>query len=108
MPDQTTPVELPLTLTFKNGPTVHRLGLGAMRIAGVGVWGFPRDEGEAIALLRRAVDKGVSFIDTADSYCPRVALLFDLAFVSITNTPPGPTTTWSTFHSTLFLFAGTS
>ena len=73
MPGQTTPVELPLTLTFENGPTVRRLGLGAMRITGPGVWGPPRDEGEAIALLRRAVDKGVTFIDTADSYGPGVS-----------------------------------
>ncbi len=60
-------------LTFKQGPTVRRLGLGAMRITGPGVWGPPRDESEAIALLRRAVDKGVSFIDTADSYGPGVS-----------------------------------
>ena len=73
MPDQTTPLELPLTLTFKNGPTVRRLGLGAMRITGPGVWGPPRNEGEAIALLRRAIDKGVSFIDSADSYGPGVS-----------------------------------
>jgi pyridoxine 4-dehydrogenase len=71
--NQTTPVELPITLTFKNGPTVHRLGLGGMRITGPGVWGPPRDESEAIALIRRAVDKGVSFIDTADSYGPGVS-----------------------------------
>jgi pyridoxine 4-dehydrogenase len=59
-----------MMLTFKGGPSVHRLGLGAMRITGPGVWGPPRDEEGAIALLRRAVDKGVSFIDTADSYGP--------------------------------------
>jgi pyridoxine 4-dehydrogenase len=62
-----------MMLTFKNGPTVNRLGLGAMRITGPGVWGSPRDEDEAIALLRRAVDRGVNFIDTADSYGPRVS-----------------------------------
>jgi aryl-alcohol dehydrogenase-like predicted oxidoreductase len=72
VPDQTTP-DRPITLTFKGGPTVHRLGLGAMRITGAGVWGPPRDEGEAIALLRRAVDEGVTFIDTADSYGPGVS-----------------------------------
>src|SRR5580700_4521806 len=44
-----------------------------MRITGRGVWGPPRDEGEAIALLRRLVDKEVSFIDTADSYGPEVS-----------------------------------
>jgi pyridoxine 4-dehydrogenase len=66
-------VDLPETLTFKDGPTVCRLGLGAMRITGPGVWGPPRDEGEAISLLRRAVDIGVNFIDTADSYGPGVS-----------------------------------
>jgi pyridoxine 4-dehydrogenase len=71
--DQTTPGELPIALTFKDGPTVYRLGLGGMRITGPGVWGAPRDENEAIALLRRAVDKGVTFIDTADSYGPGVS-----------------------------------
>ncbi len=61
------------TLALKGGPTVARLGFGAMRIAGPGVWGPPQDEREAIALLRRAVDKGVNFIDTADSYGPGVS-----------------------------------
>jgi aryl-alcohol dehydrogenase-like predicted oxidoreductase len=55
------------TLTLRGGPTVGRLGFGAMRIAGPGVWGPPRDESDVIALLRRAVDMGVTFIDTADS-----------------------------------------
>jgi aryl-alcohol dehydrogenase-like predicted oxidoreductase len=62
-----------MTLTLGVGPTVGRLGFGAMRITGPGVWGPPRDEGEAIALLRRAVDKGVTFIDTADSYGPKIS-----------------------------------
>ena len=44
-----------------------------MRITGPGVWGPPRDEGEAIALLRRVVDRGVTFIDTADSYGPAIS-----------------------------------
>ena len=44
-----------------------------MRITGPGIWGPPRDEREAIALLRRAVDKGVTFIDTADSYGPGIS-----------------------------------
>jgi pyridoxine 4-dehydrogenase len=73
MPHEPTPIGLPLTLTFRGGPTVGRLGFGAMRITGPGVWGPPRDEGETIALLRRAVDKGVTFIDTADSYGPGVS-----------------------------------
>ncbi|GAA4631462.1 aldo/keto reductase [Actinoallomurus vinaceus] len=52
---------------------VHRLGYGAMRITGPGVWGEPRDPGEAIRVLRRLVDLGVTFIDTADSYGPNVS-----------------------------------
>jgi aryl-alcohol dehydrogenase-like predicted oxidoreductase len=52
---------------------VGQIGFGAMRITGPGIWGPPRDEGEAIALLRRAVEKGVTFIDTADSYGPGIS-----------------------------------
>src|SRR6202023_694953 len=52
---------------------VVRLGFGAMRITGPGIWGEPRDRDEAIAVLRRAVDQGVNFIDTADSYGPEVS-----------------------------------
>src|SRR5947208_17196521 len=73
MPDHGTPDDLAMTLSLKGGPTVGRLGFGAMRITGPGVWGSPRDEGDAIALLRRAVDKGVTFIDTADSYGPEIS-----------------------------------
>jgi pyridoxine 4-dehydrogenase len=53
--------------------TVNRLGFGAMRITGPGVWGDPADHGQAIATLRRAVELGVNFIDTADSYGPDVS-----------------------------------
>src|SRR5438876_10918879 len=60
----------PSTPSLKGGPTVGRLGFGAMRITGPGVWGPPRDERDIIALLRRAVEREVSFIDTADSYGP--------------------------------------
>src|SRR5947207_1453310 len=73
MPDDDARADLPMTLTLKGGPTVARLGFGAMRIAGAGVWGPPRDEAEAIAVLRRAVELGVNFIDTADSYGPGVS-----------------------------------
>jgi len=62
-----------VTLTFGDGPTVGRVGFGAMRITGRGVWGPPPDEGEAITLLRRVADSGVTFIDTADSYGPGVS-----------------------------------
>jgi pyridoxine 4-dehydrogenase len=52
---------------------VHRLGFGAMRITGPGVWGEPADRDQAIAVLRRAVELGVELIDTADSYGPYVS-----------------------------------
>jgi pyridoxine 4-dehydrogenase len=53
--------------------TVNRLGFGAMRITGSGIWGPPADLDEAKAVLRRAVELGVNFIDTADSYGPHVS-----------------------------------
>src|SRR5438477_12099079 len=53
--------------------TVNRLGFGAMRITGSGVWGPPADRDEAKAVLRRAVELGINFIDTADSYGPHVS-----------------------------------
>jgi pyridoxine 4-dehydrogenase len=53
--------------------TVNRLGFGAMRITGAGIWGQPRDRDEAKAVLRRAIQLGVNFIDTADSYGPKVS-----------------------------------
>jgi len=65
--------DLPMTLALRGGATVRRLGFGAMRITGRGVWGFPPDEAAAVALLRRAVDRGVNFIDTADSYGPEAS-----------------------------------
>jgi pyridoxine 4-dehydrogenase len=53
--------------------TVNRLGFGAMRITGPGIWGEPADREEAKAVLRRALELGVNFIDTADSYGPEVS-----------------------------------
>jgi pyridoxine 4-dehydrogenase len=53
--------------------TVRRLGFGAMRITGPGIWGDPADRDTAIAVLRRAVELGVDFVDTADSYGPEVS-----------------------------------
>lgn len=53
--------------------TVNRLGFGAMRITGRGIWGDPPDRNQARAVLRRAVELGVNFIDTADSYGPNVS-----------------------------------
>jgi pyridoxine 4-dehydrogenase len=53
--------------------TVNRLGFGAMRITGRGIWGEPPDRNQARAVLRRAVELGVNFIDTADAYGPKVS-----------------------------------
>jgi pyridoxine 4-dehydrogenase len=52
---------------------VHRLGFGAMRLTGEGIWGPPKDRQRALAVLRRVVELGVNFIDTADSYGPDVS-----------------------------------
>jgi pyridoxine 4-dehydrogenase len=54
---------------------VHRLGFGAMRLTGKGIWGEPDDRDECIAVLRRAIELGVTLIDTADSYGPFVSEL---------------------------------
>jgi len=61
--------------TFKLGGSisVKRLGFGAMRITGDGIWGPPKDEAEAVRVLQRAVELGIDFIDTADSYGPHVS-----------------------------------
>ena len=52
---------------------VHRLGFGTMRLTGRGIWGEPEDPAECIGVLRRAVELGINFIDTADSYGPFVS-----------------------------------
>jgi aryl-alcohol dehydrogenase-like predicted oxidoreductase len=62
-----------MTITLGGDLTVSRLGFGAMRITGPDVWGDPTDRGSARALLRRAVELGVNFIDTADAYGPGVS-----------------------------------
>ena len=61
------------TFTLAGELTVHRMGFGAMRITGEGIWGPPRDKKEALAVLRRAVELGVNFLDTADSYGPNTS-----------------------------------
>ena len=63
--------------TFKLGGdlTVNRLGFGAMRITGQGIWGWPSDRNNALKVLRRAVELGVNLIDTADSYGPETSEL---------------------------------
>ncbi|WP_277681618.1 oxidoreductase [Saccharomonospora azurea] len=60
------------TFTMAGGPTVSRMGYGAMQLAGPGVFGPPKDRDEAIAVLRTAVELGVDHIDTADFYGPHV------------------------------------
>lgn len=69
----TTTATCPATFTIGGDLTVNRLGYGAMRITGKGIWGPPADHDESIRVLRRAVELGVNFIDTADSYGPNVS-----------------------------------
>jgi len=67
-------------LVFQLGnEKINRLGYGAMRITGPGIWGYPADRAEALNVLRRARELGVDFIDTADSYGPSVSeeLIFE-------------------------------
>jgi len=61
------------TISLGGEISVNRLGFGAMRLTGEGIWGPPRDRKAALAVLRRAVELGINFIDTADSYGPNVS-----------------------------------
>jgi len=61
------------SITIGDDLTVNRMGFGAMRLTGRGIWGPPTDRPEAIRVLRRAIELGVDFIDTADSYGPEVS-----------------------------------
>jgi pyridoxine 4-dehydrogenase len=61
------------TITLGDDLTVNRMGFGAMRLTGKGIWGLPRDRAEAIRVLQRSVELGVNFIDTAYSYGPEVS-----------------------------------
>jgi pyridoxine 4-dehydrogenase len=61
------------TITIGGDLTVNRLGFGAMRVTGEGIWGPPPDRNGALAVLKRAVALGINFIDTADSYGPSVS-----------------------------------
>ena len=63
----------PLTFDLGGDLTVHRLGYGAMQLTGPGVWGEPADRPGAVAVVRAAIEQGVDFIDTADSYGPQVS-----------------------------------
>ena len=71
------PTELPAaaagSMTLGGDLVVRRMGFGAMRITGQGIWGDPPDRAKAHAVLRRAVELGVNLIDTADSYGPEVS-----------------------------------
>jgi pyridoxine 4-dehydrogenase len=73
MTDNERPAAASGTFLIGGDLPVTRLGFGAMRITGPGVWGEPPDQGEAIRVLRRAVALGVDFIDTADAYGPFVS-----------------------------------
>ncbi|WP_370325492.1 aldo/keto reductase [Euzebya sp.] len=72
MTDTDTPAAASGTIQIGDA-TVHRMGYGAMRITGKGIWGPPPDHDTAITVLRTAVELGVDFIDTADSYGPEVS-----------------------------------
>src|SRR5216117_158526 len=75
--ESTTTSRMATNMTFKLGDdlTVNRLGFGAMRITGKGIWGWPPDRQNALKVLRRAVDLGVNLIDTADAYGPETSEL---------------------------------
>jgi pyridoxine 4-dehydrogenase len=68
-----TAISLRNALQIGSDLTVNRMGFGAMRITGKGIWGPPKDEDEAIRVLKRAIELGVNFIDTADSYGPYIS-----------------------------------
>lgn len=67
------PAERSGTFTIGGDMPVHRLGFGSMQLTGPGIWGDPKDPAEAVRVLKRAVELGVTLIDTADSYGPYVA-----------------------------------
>jgi pyridoxine 4-dehydrogenase len=101
--NSSTPETLATNSTFKIGGdlTVNRLGFGAMRITGEGVWGWPTDRANALKVLKRVVELGVNLIDTADAYGPETSELLiaealhpypkDLVIATKGgNTRPGP------------------
>src|SRR3954463_6861492 len=61
------------TFSLGGDIAINRMGFGAMRITGEGIWGPPKDKQEALKVLKRAVDLGINFIDTADSYGPFIS-----------------------------------
>ena len=68
-----TPAAAAGTITLDPGLTLNRIGFGAMRLTGPGIWGEPDDPDECRRVLRRAIELGIDFIDTADSYGPEVS-----------------------------------
>ncbi len=82
-----TTISFKKTFTIGGDLTVNRLGYGAMRITGKGIWGPPKDKDEAIRVLKRLVELGVNFIDTADSYGPHVSE--ELIAEALFPYPPG-------------------
>src|ERR1035437_5569267 len=88
MSDPLQPISASAAGTVQLGDlTVNRIGYGAMRITGKGVWGPPADRNAALATLRRAVELGVTLIDTADSYGPNVSE--ELIAEALSPYPPG-------------------
>jgi pyridoxine 4-dehydrogenase len=73
LPASTLPAAQAGAIAIGDDLTVNRMGFGAMRITGKGIWGLPEDVNTALATLRRAIELGVNFIDTADSYGPNVS-----------------------------------
>jgi aryl-alcohol dehydrogenase-like predicted oxidoreductase len=73
MNDKEVSARLAGDITLGGTISVHRLGFGSMRLTGEGIWGPPKDRKRALAVLQRAVEIGVNFIDTADSYGPHVS-----------------------------------
>lgn len=82
MSTSTLPAQASGTFALGGDRPVNRLGYGTMQLTGDGVWGAPKNRDEAIAVLRRAVELGVNFIDTADAYGPMVTepLLYDALY----------------------------
>jgi aryl-alcohol dehydrogenase-like predicted oxidoreductase len=106
----TTPTTLGGTVTFANAAlTVNRMGYGAMKLTGPEVWGPPKDENAAVALLREALASGVNHIDTSDFYGPHVSNRLikqalhpypkDLVIVTKVGARRGPDKSWIPAHS---------
>ncbi len=73
MPEQKINASAAGTFAIGGDLTVNRMGFGAMRITGEGIWGPPKDKAEAIRVLKKCIDLGINFIDTADSYGPYIS-----------------------------------